>query len=223
MVAVPPVLSVGRLTCTAFSHYRAGATFPAQHQFGLIKITSLDKGGQRIVDWPAQEPNSLLFSDDGILIEHRAAKRIVLRIGHFTGKDVVIRAMDTAGSLQMALTKTSANSVETLELTGADIASVRITGGGHEGVLVKYCFDVSGAGDQEDTAVHCFRGAMPLPVDAPSGRWIVYLAVQNVNHVPPGVPPEKAATVIGGHAMAPTAELLGCGFMLLGDHVFDIF
>jgi len=82
---------------------------------------------QRIVDWPAHEPNSLLFSDDGILIENRAAKRIVLRIGHFTGKDVVIRAVDDAGGLQMALTKTSANSVETLEMTGADISSVRIS------------------------------------------------------------------------------------------------
>jgi hypothetical protein len=49
--------------------------------------------------------------------------------------------------------------------------------------------------------------------------------VQNLNHQPEGLPPEEAATVIGGHllsAHAAEAALLGCGVIMLLDHVFDV-
>jgi hypothetical protein len=222
-LVVPAVTSVGELSCTDFSRYAAGTAFPRQHQFGVLEITALDGNRQRIVDWSAPEPNSLLFSEEGIRVEHAPTRRVWLRVGQFTSAPIEIRALDANGDVVATATKATAHTIENIELTGAGIVAVEITGGGHEAILVRYCVGARDDADPKGPFRHCFRGAMPLPTDAPRGRWIVYLAVQNVNHVPPGVPPDQAATVIGGHVMGPTAQVLGCGFMLLGDHVFDIF
>ncbi|MFT4252708.1 MAG: hypothetical protein QM608_09505, partial [Caulobacter sp.] len=219
----PTVAAVESLTCTGFSHYQAGTAFPDRYDFGDIEITALDGNRQLIVDWPSTEPNSLLFSAKGIRVEHAAVSRVALRVGQFTRTPLVIQAFDAAGQVVASVTTASPSNVEDVQLAGPGITAVEIRGGGNEAILVRYCIGGRDQGEPKGPFRRCFRGAMSLPADAPKGRWIVYLAVQNVNHVPPGVAPEKAATIIGGHVMGPTADALGCGFMLLGDHVFDIF
>lgn len=214
---------VDSLACLDFASRPVGATFPSPHEFAGVTVRTGGGENLRIVGWPGDEPNSLYFSREGLVLEHEATDRVLLRIGHFTGEDVRIRGLDEDGAEVAEVIKTSANQTETLELRGEGIVSVEITGGGHEGVLVQYCRDVGDDPGTSRSLMRCFEGRRTLPDDAPSGRWIVYLAVQNVNHAGGGLPPEEAATVIGGHGMAPVAAVLGCGFMLLGDHVFDIF
>ena len=214
-------IDVGALTCVGFERLRAGEVFPSRHQFGHITIEDNANIDLQIVDWPDTEPNSLLIRSTGIEVTHESAEMVALRLGHFTGQDVTVRGLNAEGEVVAEVVKSSPNTVEVLRLHGQDIVRVTITGGGNEAILVRYC---TGRPEKDQrNLMRCFRGRLRLPPDARRGRWIVYLAVQNVNHVPDGVDPARAATIIGGHVMAPTAEALGCGFMLLGDHVFDIF
>lgn len=212
-----------RLLCVNFGRYAPNAVFASPHEFGGVTIADNRGVDLHVVGWPDTEPNSLSYAREGLTITHAAATRVVLRTGQFTGEHITVRAFNAAGDLVDQVVKSTPNQVEVLELAGDGIVRVTITGGGNEAILVRYCYEPQ---DQEPPArslLRCFRGSMDLPQDAPLGRWIVYLVVQNINHVPAGTPPEQAATVIGGHVMGPSAQVLGCGFMLLGDHVFDIF
>lgn len=211
------------LTCIDFGHYSPNTVFPATHQFEEVTITDNREANLQIVGWPDNEPNSLYFASEGLTITHEAADRIVMRIGHYTGEPVTVQAFNAACELVDEVVKTSSNLVEVLELNGEGIVRVTITGGGYEGILVQYCYHAEDEETPSLNLMRCFQGSMDLPQDAPTGRWIVYLAVQNINHALDGTPPDQAATVIGAHVMGPTAQLLGCGFMMLGDHVFDIF
>jgi hypothetical protein len=70
----------------------------------------------------------------------------------------------------------------------------------------------------------CYSGSIRLPSTEKPGKWDVHLVVQNVNHMPEGQPPDQAATVIGGHVLSSHAapDLVGCGVIMLLDHVFDV-
>jgi hypothetical protein len=211
------------LACIGFGRYAPNAVFASPHEFGSVTIADNHGTNLHVVGWPDTEPNSLSYAREGLTITHAAASRVVLRTGQFTGEQITVQAFNAAGDLVDRVVKSTPNLVEELELVGEGIVRVTITGGGNEAIIVRYCY---AAEDQEPPArslLRCFRGHMELPQDAPLGRWIVYLVVQNINHVPAGTAPEQAATVIGGHVMGPSAQVLGCGFMLLGDHVFDIF
>jgi hypothetical protein len=218
-----PGIDVGRLECIAFGQYGPNQVFPSPHQFGDVTIADNRNVNLQIASWLDNEPNSLYFAREGLTVMHPAARRVVLRAGHYTGEPVTVQAFNAAGDLLDEVVKRTPNRAEVLRLTGEGIVRVVIAGGGNEAILVQYCFERADREPPDRNWMRCFRGSMDLPQDAPAGRWIVYLAVQNINHVPAGVAPESAATVIGGHVMGPIAQVLGCGFMLLGDHVFDIF
>ena len=216
-------IGVGQLACVAFGQYAPNAVFPSPHEFGGVTIADNRGVNLQIVGWPDNEPNSLYFAHEGLTFTHAPASRVVLRVGQYTGEHVTVQAFNAAGDLVDQVVKSTPNQAEVLQLTGEGIVRVTITGGGNEGILVQYCYDPEGQEPPSRSLMRCFRGSMELPQDAPLGRWIIYLVVQNINHVPGGVAPEQAATVIGGHVMGPSAQVLGCGFMLLGDHAFDIF
>jgi hypothetical protein len=224
-LAARTLVNIGaeRLTCIDFARFRPNTSFPSTHQFGSVTISENRDTNLLIVGWADNEPNSLYFASEGLTITHEAADRIALRLGHFTGEPAVIRAFNEAGELVVEVIQTVSNLVQDLELNGQGIVRVTVTGGGFEGILVRYCYRPQDGDRPPLNLMRCFRGSMDLPLDAPAGRWIVYLVVQNINHVPDGTSPEQAATIIGAHVMGPSAQLLGCGFMMLGDHVFDIF
>ena len=145
-------------------------------------------------------------------------------------------------------TSGASGSVEELEIIAPGGAVIK--GGGGEGVILQYCFgtaiqpeielsfsretfnrlDVAHVnvdhsyGEKIRSQRCCFQGSFQIPPFEPVGRWNVYLTVQNINNTPQGEKPEIAAGVIGGHFLgAPAAQVAGCVFMMLGDHVFDIF
>jgi hypothetical protein len=132
-------------------------------------------------------------------------------------------------------------------LNGAGIVEVIVQGGGGEGPLISNCIDPIqeegfSTGISESLAVSerreggepnivggrfqsrrcCFNGRINLPPDEPAGKWDVHLTVQNVNPVPEGTPPEKAAPVIGGHLLSAHASATGCACITLLDYVFDV-
>ena len=216
-------IGVGQLACVAFGQYAPNAVFPSPQEFGGVTIADNRGVNLQIVGWPDNEPNSLYFAREGLTFTHAPANRVVLRVGQYTGEHVTVQAFNAAGDLVDQVVKSTPNQAEVLQLTGEGIVRMTITGGGNEGILVQYCYDPEGQEPPSRSLMRCFRGSLDLPQDAPLGRWIIYLVVQNINHVPGGVAPEQAATVIGGHVMGPCAQVLGCGFMLLGDHAFDIF
>jgi hypothetical protein len=215
--------AVEPLACIGFGRYAPNAVFASPHEFGGVTIADNRGVNLHVVGWPDTEPNSLSYAREGLTITHAAAGRVILRTGQFTGEHITVQAFNASGDLVDQVVKSTPNQVEELELVGEGIVRVTITGGGNEAILVRYCYAPDGQEPPVRSLLRCFRGHMELPQDAPLGRWIVYLVVQNINHVPAGTAPEQAATVIGGHVMGPSAQVLGCGFMLLGDHVFDIF
>lgn len=219
--------------CLDFRFFAIDQIFGHAYNFGPIAVAYFTPGldGPLRISRILDLKNAGLFVPDaGVVFRHAPAKSISICLAHDTEEKVRVTAYNAFDRVvDEALAPTDRNVIHTVKLEGNMITHVRMQGGEDRLQMFEYCLDPVETADEsyqdrdDHTFIRCFRGAMPLPSDAPTGRWIVYLAAQNVNSVPDGVPPENAATIIGGHVMGPTAELLGCGFMLLGDHVFDIF
>lgn len=238
--------------CIRFGHFPPGRTFPYEHSFGPVATFGLDENELRIVDWVEGHTPGLYVPAAGISAQHAPARHVTLRVAQFTGDPVRATALNNLDQVvDTAQAPPAQGQVHTLSLTGALVNRVRIEGGGGEGVLLEYCVepateDATNAtvpawlrdaligdgevGSQEnDESVrlrvfrHCFMGSRSLPYDVPTGRWRAYLTVSGINDVPDGTPPIEAAPVIGGQELGASSQALACGFMLLGDHVFDIF
>lgn len=140
-----------------------------------------------------------------------------------------------------------------LTLSFSMISRVEIGGGGGEGILLSYCITpatessattiiptdmreafsdievpfINGLPSTDTVFIRrfCFRGRRKLPLNVPTGRYRIYLTVSNINQTPRGTSAEEAAKVIGGQEIGGQSQAAGaiCGFLLLGDHVFDIF
>ena len=172
------------------------------------------------------------------------------QVAQFTNTPVTMTAYNAAGQSVDQVTAPDVQGViHTLEIEAEGIIGVVLRGGGGEGLLIEYCVGgVAGASissvvtesvatgiaaelptltfvDRRLKATRCcYTGSIQLPPAEQPGKWDVHLVVQNVNHVPDGTPPDQAATVIGGHVLSSHAapDLLGCGVIMLLDHVFDV-
>lgn len=237
--------------CIRFGHFPSGRTFPYEHSFGPVAAFNHDDDF-RIVDWVDGELPGMQVPEAGMSTQHAPADRLTLTVAQFTGDPVRVTALNNLGQVvDTAQAPPDQGVVHTLTLAGALISRARIEGGGGEGVVLEYCVqpateDATGAmvppwlrdallsdgevGSQESEEPvrlrvfrHCFMGTRPLPFDLPTGRWRAYLTVSGINDVPDGTPPIEAAPIIGGQELGASSQALLCGFMLLGDHVFDIF
>lgn len=193
----------------------------------------------------------LMIGDRGLRFVHNPCSGVRIKLVSFTSRSITLTAFDPNGNL-ISTVESHGNSgmVDTLSINVHGISSVVIVGGGGEGVILEYCIltelmsemvteikpemlkrlEMAHVkyknidGNRVRATRCCFHGSFRLPPMEPKGKWNVYLTVQNVNQVPQGTKPELAAEIIGGHLLAaPVAQVAGCAFMMLGDHVFDIF
>jgi hypothetical protein len=251
----PPDQKDAKIICYDFGIYKPGTKFPYKHHFDWLLCYSLDKKDLLITDWQTSGGGSnkgeLMIGQRGLRFVHNPSSGVHITVAAFTSQPVFIKAYDHNGTLiGSGQSSGTSGAVELISIAGQGISNTFVTGGGNEGVVLKYCVDSNIANEQitefspeifkrlETAHVKfkdieerkakanrcCFHGSFRIPPMENKGRWNVYLTVQNVNNVPQGTKPEVAAEIIGGHLLAaPVAQVAGCLFMMLGDHVFDIF
>lgn len=246
-----PVTRDGDWVCVDFGHFSPGSDFPAGESFGPLAVFQRANQPQRVVRLSENVGTTLLIPSAGLTLQHPPATAVRLRVAQLTTRPVTIQAFNHFGQpLGEIAAPNVRNQIHELTIGSRLITRVEVRGGGGEGVLASYCLlpadeeatttpipeSLLGAyreiqvpflsrpeGSEVTVRRHCFRGRRRLPPDAPSGRYRIYLTVSNVNHVPPGTPPAEAARVIGGQELGTHSQALLCTFMMLGDHVFDIF
>lgn len=217
-----PMLDYQEITCVDFTDFEEGQTFDVTHEFNPITITDMSNTRLQIVNW-SNIPNSLYVRREGLSIKHAPADYVRVRVSYFTSEPITILAYNQHGKEVAKVIVEEGGVLSYVELRAEGIVKVTLTGGEHEEVLTEYCVQ-SKVGEVRHYKRHCFKGELPLQSDAPSGRWRVYLVTQNINPVPMGTDPELAATSIGGTVLGVGGLfVLACGFVMLADHVFDIF
>jgi hypothetical protein len=194
----------------------------------------------------------LAIGQKGLRFVHNPVSGVKIKVATYTNNPITVQAFDHMGNL-LGIENSSGNSgvAEWIEISIQGIAYTIVNGGNGEGIVMQYCLDTEIKNEQFSELNHqvikrletahvkykerndkkvkstrcCFHGSFRIPASEPEGRWTVYLTVQNINNVPMGTKPEVAAETIGGHLLAaPAAQSAGaCAFMMLGDHVFDIF
>lgn len=234
--------------CVNFVDYDVGE-YPYKGNFDWLKYTDTGQHPVQVVNW-FQPETALQFSQSPLLLTHVPASKVSARVAQFTNTPVTMIASNAAGQvLDQKTTPAQQGVVHELVLNGAGIVQVVVRGGGGEGLLIRYCIDPiqeesfsTSISESLATSVRtevselnlrtarlrsrrcCFTGKISLPPDEPAGKWDVHLTVQNINSVPQGTPPDKAATVIGGHLLSShaSAQGAGCAVIMLLDHVFDV-
>ncbi len=251
----PPDNNESTTVCYDFAKHKPGTRFPSNHYFDWLLCYSIDKTDLLIVDWQTSNGGTnkgeLMIGQRGLRFRHNPTSGIHITVAAFTSQRIEIKAYDHHGTLIGTGTSSgTSGAIEVINIAGQGISNVVVTGGGGEGVILKYCVDTEIENEQstvfspdvykrletahvkfKDVVARrakanrcCFEGTFRIPPTEQKGKWNVYLTVQNVNNVPQGTKPEIAAEIIGGHLLAvPAAQVAGCLFMMLGDHVFDIF
>ena len=234
-------------TCIRFHEMKTGS-IAYKGQFEWLGYLQPQQQPMKLVDWnePAQ---GLLLPSRGINFNQMPASEISVQVIQFTSQPVILRAF--AGGVLVGEDSTDGTQgvIHTLTIKGNGVSSAFVLGGGGEAVILEYCaealekkenFAIDLPKDQLELILKdaleadiklnsarvrqcCFAGSVRIPVTSTPGKWNVYLTVQNINNVPEGTEPEKAATVIGGHLLsAHTINPTGCLGIMLLDHVIDV-
>ncbi|MEO9893112.1 hypothetical protein [Aurantibacter sp.] len=251
----PPSKNDDKIICYDFGKHKPGTKFHFKHHFDWLHCYSMDEKNLIITDWQTsnggKNKGELMIGQKGLRFTHNPSSAVNITVAAFTNQPIIIKAYDYNGiQIGSAQSTGKFGSVETISFKRQGIAGITITGGGGEGVVLKYCVSTDIENEQiiefspeiytrletahvkfkDNTGRNakanrcCFEGSFRIPPMEVKGRWNIYLTVQNVNNVPQGTKPEIAAETIGGHLLtAPVAQVAGCLFMMLGDHVFDIF
>jgi hypothetical protein len=245
----PPEDDDQQETCLRFDQHDPGE-YIYKGAFDWLNYLNQAQEPVYIVTWYNNTP-ALAIPMGTLRLSHVPTNRVRARVVQFTNTPVVMAAYNASGQVLDQVTAPNTQGVEhLLEIEGEGIVGVVLSGGGGEGLLLEYCIDeVAGANLSSVVSASvasgiaaelpnlelthrrlratrcCYRGSIRLPATERPGKWDVHLVVQNVNHVPDGLPPDQAATVIGGHVLSSHAapDLVGCGVIMLLDHVFDVF
>jgi hypothetical protein len=107
------------------------------------------------------------------------------------------------------------------------ITRLVLRGGGSEGQLIQVCLTLLRPPVLElsssENRIFCYKGRYTLDPSEPQSSWSGLLSAQTVNTVPPGTPPEEAATTIGGLESATIANIgAACVIILALDKLFDV-
>ncbi len=251
----PPKQNDAKKLCYDFGELKPGTKFPYKYDFDWLLCYEMNRKDLIITDWQTSggggNRGELMIGQRGLEFHHNPCSGVYITVVAFTSQPISAKAYDHHGALIGTVNSSGiSGDIQELKIEGDGISRVIVTGGGGEGVVMKYCVDTDIANEKTTTLstevlkrlqvahvkfkehehVHvksnrcCFKGKFRIPPMEPKSKWNIYLTVQNVNHVPQGTEPVLAAEIIGGHILAaPTAQIAGCAFMMLGDHVFDIF
>lgn len=244
----PPDDEEPTTVCVDFDDHDVGE-YPYKGSFAWLAYLNMGQLPVHVVDWFEPE-QGLQIPTQPLLLLHEPASKVTASLVLFHPSPVTLIATNAAGSeVDQATLSGEQGVVHDVVLEGEGIVRVVVRGGGGEALLVRYCIDTvrrqefaSSISERAATAIRaelpgldlrarrlqsrrcCFGGSVRLPPDEQPGKWDVHLTIQNINHVPPGTPPEEAAAVIGGHVLSShtSAEVLGCTAIMLLDHVFDV-
>jgi hypothetical protein len=237
--------------CIRFGFLSPSAKYTDVASFGPLSIYNRANESLRVVQRSDNQRVAIQIPSEGLSLKNPPASQVIIRVSQFTDTPIQVIAFNNFGDIVAeAITPNQQNIIHELNLQGNLITHVIVTGGGGEGLAHSYCFNPQDGlnasttipnhlaeayqnidvpflsiprGGQLRAGKHCFRGQRRLPEQIPTGKWKIYLTVSNVNHTPLGTPPEEASVIIGGQELGGQSQALLCGFMLLGDHVFDIF
>ncbi|MFF6953820.1 hypothetical protein ACFZAD_34935 [Streptomyces iakyrus] len=236
------------LQCLSFDDIDVG-DYPPQGRFAWLGYEAFGAGSVRVRDWP-DTGRGVELKRGPLILTHPPTNHVQVTAVQATGRPITVIAVNAAGQTT-AIASTPGSGKHELNLSGPGIVGAKLRirkAEGVEGLLLRYCGEAVGedldidvpeplsaalpkdlgesvvAGQRLHAQRCCFTAPVPLPPDARKGNWEVHVSVQNLNTVPPGTPPEEAATVIGGHLLSShtTAEVLGCTAVMLADHVFDV-
>jgi hypothetical protein len=244
----PPEDGDHQQTCLRFEKFKPHE-YPYKGAFDWLTYLSQSQDPVYIVTWYNNTP-ALAIPIGSLRLSHVPSKCVTAHVVQFTNTPVTMTAYNASGQSVGHATAPDVQGVEhLLEIKAEGIVGVVLRGGGGEGLLLEYCID-GVAGARLSSAISksiaagiaselpnldlsarrlkatrcCYGGRIRLPPTENPGKWDVHLVVQNVNDVPDGTPPDQAAAIIGGHVLSSHAapDLVGCGVIMLLDHVFDV-
>jgi hypothetical protein len=127
-------------TCTNFSDFPREKQLPPVFQKDKFAFESMDHGPQHIVAWgPPLGQNKLLLHSGVIIHLPFPADRVRVDVGTAGGGLIVVTSFNSGGGMVGQATSQPISGVQTLEVTGPDITTVRVQGGNGEGVLIGVC------------------------------------------------------------------------------------
>ena len=125
---------------------------------------------------------------------------------------ISIIGLGSKGNLISSAESTEEQNIsQTLVLTGTNIVSVLLSGGGGEGNLVGICIITQESVKnprQKNEKRFIYIGKIDLDLHEAKDKWGVALFVQTVNNVPSGTEPAIAAVVIIDTVEVVTVEII---------------
>jgi hypothetical protein len=168
----------------------------------------------------------LQFPSEGMEIAIPPSSRAEAFVVSFHPEPIILEAYD-ADNIRLDRASTPSNPLLVQGSLERPIARLVLSGGGSEGQLIQICLTSRMPSILErsnsDTQIFCYKGRYTLDPSEVQSSWSGLLSAQTVNIVPPGTPPEVAATTIGGLESATVANLIApCVIVLALDKLFDV-
>lgn len=171
----------------------------------------------------ANPVTSMRIQPDGLYCQVPPCTMATIKAIH-RNRAISAEAFNAAGAKTGAVSGTDQQDIEQdLTIDAHEITTLKITGGGGEGFLLgatakqTYTFDIDGKAQSL-----YYRGILDLGLEVDLDEWGVVLYVQTVDNSSKDADPIKAAKNIGGIVESANLSILGCGAVMLLDHVFDV-
>lgn len=208
------------LTCIEFSPEKPGTDLDPVIQRGAVRFESQSTANKnKIVDIDS-DGNGELFLPAQLNVYMPPCKRVESTV--FANPKTKMNAYH-AGQLVGSTTAGRRDTI-TLVIEAPVIDSVALFGGDPEFLasMSKFCY--LPIKETEEHEICCYTGDMDIPSNEQTSVWKGYLIVQNINDVPQGTSPEKAAETIGGLILSQnfSPQIIGCGAIMAADHLFDV-
>jgi hypothetical protein len=215
-----PIRSQEVLTCIDFSVEEPGAVLDQVIQRGAARFESHSPDKKNHIVDIDSDANGELFLSTQLNVYMPLCKRVEATV--FANSETKMNAYH-AGQL-VGSTTAGRRDIVTLVIEAPLIDSVALFGGDPEFLssLPKFCYlPIKGT---EEHVMCCYTGHMNIPSNEQAGIWKGYLVVQNINDIPQGTSPEKAAETIGGIILSQnfSPDVIGCGAIMAADHLFDV-
>ncbi|MFW9801795.1 MAG: hypothetical protein ACFFFC_04045 [Candidatus Thorarchaeota archaeon] len=226
-----------KMKCVDFSPEKPSTLFPhvIQREDVRFEVPAQLKEGNRIVDFSGDGAGELFLHNE--LIAYIPLSTTVEATVFFNHSGLTMDAYYQGHLVDSA--QVSGKTGRTMKLLTKSRAIDRIVlkGGQWESSLLRLCYtpitikkgpsgelNLLVQGKKKGMYICCYTGELVVSPSEQPSTWKNYLMVQNINDVPGGVPPEEAATTIGGLIVSQNmeAQLAGCGAVMAADHLFDI-
>jgi len=142
----------------------------------------------------------------------------------YTDVPIKVEAFHAAGQKTGEATGTDEQGVvQELKINTFEITTLKVSGGGNEGFLLGILAEQAYESDYDRKFQHLYyRARLDLGLEVDLGEWGIVLYVQTVDNSGKDSDPVEAAKNIGGIVTSANISVIGCGAIMLLDHVFDV-